>query len=62
MMEYKFDIPHVVRAMARTTLIPSKKDYISRVKGYFKAVHPDMVLVRIDGKQAVLKKKEREEE
>ncbi|WP_157723873.1 hypothetical protein [Domibacillus aminovorans] len=55
-MEYKFDIPHVVRAMAMTTLKPSKKDYIARVNAYFKSVHPDMVLIRIEGKQAVLKK------
>ena len=56
-MEYKFDIPHVVRAMAKITLAPSKKDYIARVNAYFKAVHPDMILIRIEGKKAVLRKR-----
>ena len=55
-MEYKFEIPHIFKWMARG----DKKRYVQYVKDYFALVHPGLKPVRIMGKYAILVRKENE--
>ncbi len=48
-------IPDLIRQMSK-----NNDEYVRWVRSYFKSSHPHLVLVRIE-KQAVLKKREREE-
>jgi len=53
-MEYKFEIPHIFKWMARG----DKKRYVEYVKNYFALVHPGLKPVRVEGRYVICIRKE----
>ncbi|OES45262.1 hypothetical protein BA724_04435 [Domibacillus iocasae] len=55
-LEYKMEIPSFIRRQAK-----SKDDYIRWVRSYFRSVHSDLQLMRIEKKYGILIKQNNRE-